>query len=62
MKDMPWVALPLKSEEASILTALIPCTGYPTPGIINGSTGAVINADVFGKVHNDSLSEWLSHC
>ena len=58
MADMPWVALPLKSDEASKLDDKVPCTGYPTPGVINGETGAVINPDVFGKVNADSFSQW----
>ena len=54
----PWVALPFGSEKSAI-EAIIPCTGYPTPGVINGATGAVIDADVFGKVDENSLSLWL---
>ncbi len=50
---MPWVALPLKSEASSKLQALVPCKGYPTPGIIDGKTGAVIVADVFEKLYKD---------
>ena len=62
MANMPWVALPLKSSEAAILAAKVPCTGYPTPGIINGLTGEVIDADVFGKVAMESLAGWLAKC
>ena len=60
MANMPWVALPLKSAEAAILEAKVRCTGYPTPGVINGLTGAVIDADVFGKVAMESLAGWLA--
>ena len=56
MENMPWVALPRGSTEASKLNSKVPCTGYPTPGIINGSTGAVVDADVFGKVAAESLN------
>ena len=56
MENMPWVALPRGSTEASKLNSKVPCTGYPTPGIINGFTGAVVDADVFGKVAAESLN------
>ncbi len=62
MATMPWVALPLKSAEAAILADKVPCTGYPTPGVINGLTGAVIDPDVFGKVVMESLAGWLANC
>ena len=47
---MPWVAIPMDADKSKI-EAKVPNTGYPTPGIINGITGAVINPDVFGKVN-----------
>ena len=58
---MPWVALPLGSDKKAI-EAVIPCTGYPTPGVINGATGAVIEADAFGKVNEGSCAEWAAKC
>ena len=58
-EGMPWVALPLNFDKDKV-AAVVPCTGYPTPGIINGTTGAVIDPDAFGKVQENSLSEWLS--
>ena len=61
MADMPWVAVPLGSDTAGI-AAKVPCTGYPTPGVVNGATGAVIDADVFGKVSADSFKEWSAKC
>ena len=54
MNDAPWVALPFGADKTEI-NKKIPCTGYPTPGVVNGTTGAVINADVFGKVEANSL-------
>ena len=54
---MPWVALPFGADKTAI-EAKIPCTGYPTPGIINGSNGNVVNPDVFGKVNEGSFAEW----
>ncbi len=62
MANMPWVALPLKNAEAAILAVKVPCTGYPTPGVINVQTGAVIDANFFGKVVMESLAEWLAKC
>eukprot|EP00356_Strombidium_inclinatum_P011071 CAMPEP_0170495468 /NCGR_PEP_ID=MMETSP0208-20121228/16047_1 /TAXON_ID=197538 /ORGANISM="Strombidium inclinatum, Strain S3" /LENGTH=61 /DNA_ID=CAMNT_0010771701 /DNA_START=172 /DNA_END=357 /DNA_ORIENTATION=- len=59
MKDAPWVGLPLQADKSK-LSNLVPCTGYPTPGVVSGKSGAVIAADVFGKVNNDSLQAWLS--
>ena len=56
---MPWVAIPLGGEVGGIKEK-VPCTGYPTPGIINGTTGEVLDADAFGKVSEASLNEWLS--
>lgn len=61
MEGAPWVAVPLNGEKGDI-EAKVPCTGYPTPGVINGKTGDVINADVFGKVEEGSLAEWLAAC
>lgn len=49
MNGMPWVAIPYGTKVATI-DDKVPCTGYPTPGVVNGTTGDVIDADVFGKV------------
>ena len=59
MRDAPWVAVPLGGDKSAI-EGVIPCTGYPTPGIINGSTGAVIEADAFGKVSEEHYQQWLA--
>jgi hypothetical protein len=59
MDGMPWVALPFGKDKSSI-EAVIPCTGYPTPGVLNGTTGDVIEADAFGKVNDDALKTWLT--
>ena len=61
MKDMPWVAVPFGANKSAI-EAVIPCTGYPTPGVVNGSTGAVIEPDAFGKVNENSIVEWSAKC
>ena len=54
-KDMPWVALPFGADSAAI-KQVIPCTGYPTPGVINAATGQAVDgmADVFQNC-NESL-------
>lgn len=61
MDGAPWVAVPLNGEKGE-MEAKVPCTGYPTPGIVNAATGDVINADVFGKVEAGSCAEWLASC
>ena len=60
-KDMPWVALPLGADKSGI-EGKIPCTGYPTPGIVNAATGEVIDADAFGKVDQANYNDWISKC
>ena len=57
MDGAPWVALPL-GEKADI-ESKVPCTGYPTPGIVNGETGEVLNADAFGGDIKAKLQEHL---
>ena len=55
---MPWVAVPL-GRDTSGIKAKVPCTGYPTPGVVCGKTGKVIDPDVFGRVAATSLDGWL---
>ena len=54
MAGMPWVALPFGNKGSDELKALVPCTGYPTPGILKGD-GTVINADAFGADFADQV-------
>ena len=61
MAGAPWVALPFGADKASI-EAKIPCTGYPTPGVVNGTTGEVVEADAFGKVDQANFDNWLAKC
>ena len=56
---MPWVALPLEADKSDI-SAKVPCTGYPTPGVINAATGALIDGDCFGKVDDAHFAEWMA--
>ena len=56
---MPWVAIPLGGDKGGV-EQKVPCTGYPTPGIINGVTGEVFDPDAFGKVSEASMNEWLA--
>ena len=59
MKDMPWIAQPHGTDKAAI-SELVPCTGYPTPGVVNVATGAVIDADCFGKVDDANYNSWMA--
>ena len=63
MDEVPWIAIPFRLDKTTDLgenvKKKIPCTGYPTPGVINGTTGKVILEDGFGKIHLESLEEWL---
>ena len=59
MREAPWVALPMGADKAGI-EGKVPCTGYPTPGIINGATGEVINADAFGSVDDANYTQWMA--
>jgi hypothetical protein len=59
MEGKPWVALPFGTDKETV-SAVVPCTGYPTPGIVNAATGALIDADVFGKVDDANLALWLA--
>ena len=55
-EGMPWVALPLTADKSNV-EKKVPCTGYPTPGIVRNSDGKVLAPDVFGKVNEGSLTE-----
>jgi hypothetical protein len=47
----PWVAIPFDGEDRKgPIGAKVPCTGYPTPGVVNAKTGKVINADAFDEM------------
>ncbi len=61
MSGAPWVAVPFAETKArkGPIEAKVPCTGYPTPGVINAKTGAVIDADVFGKVNQAQYEAWM---
>ena len=59
---MPWVGIPFGEKEGAGCKALseaVPCTGFPTPGILNGTTGAVIDPDCFGKVDQANYDNWM---
>tara|TARA_B110001450_G_C17441864_1_gene408299 strand:+ start:425 stop:628 length:204 start_codon:yes stop_codon:yes gene_type:complete len=59
MDDAPWVAVPYdaKKERRTAIEKVIPNVAYPTPGVVRAD-GTVVEADVFGKVNDDSLSMW----
>ena len=56
MDGCPWYAVPFQTEHK--LEEKVPCTGYPTPGIVKAD-GTVVDPDVFGKVNEGALAEWL---
>ena len=58
MEGAPWVALPFQSDKAEF-EKKIPCTGYPTPGVLKAD-GTVVDPDCFGKVNEGSLATWLA--
>ena len=56
MEGAPWVALKFGADKSAFETK-VPCTGYPTPGIITPN-GDVIEADVYNKINEGSFAEW----
>ena len=60
MDGMPWFAIPFKAD-ASAIEAKVPCTGYPTPGVVK-KDGEVLEADAFGKVDDNNIEAWLAKC
>ena len=58
MDGFPWVGLPFGSSKDNY-NDLIPCTGYPTPGVIHGATGKVIDEDAFGRVDDENYENWM---
>ena len=49
MDGAPWLCVPF-AEVATRKESIgkkVPCTGYPTPGIINAKTGEVYEADAW---------------
>ena len=58
-EGMPWVALPFGSDKTAV-NSLVPCTGFPTPGVIKGASGEVIDPDCFGKVDDANYANWLA--
>jgi hypothetical protein len=60
-----WIAIPFDGNLDERKTAIephVPCTGYPTPGVINAKTGAVIDADAWGKVDDTNFAAWVAAC
>lgn len=56
---MPWVAIPFAGDKGG-LEEKIPCTGYPTPGIINGKTGEIISEDAYDDFDEEQIMEWIN--
>ena len=55
---MPWVAIPFGGDKGE-LEQKIPCPGYPTPGIINLKTGAVISEDAYDDLDEEYIKELI---
>ena len=60
IEKIPWIAMPFGTDITSGIESVIPCTAYPTPGIINGKTGEVITYDAQGNMDNSDFQSWLS--
>ena len=63
MNGAPWVAIPFDKktgDSCKELTAKVPCTGYPTPGVMSGKNFAVFDPDCFGKVDEANYKKWMS--
>ena len=58
MDGCNWLCVPFKGDSSEI-EKKVPCTGYPTPGIVK-IDGTVIEADAFGKVSLEALDGWLN--
>ena len=60
MDGAPWVSLPFdtKKDEIAKIEKVIPNIAFPTPGVVRAD-GTVVEADVFGKVNDTSLTLWL---
>ena len=56
MEGVPFVALPFGADKTEI-EKKIPCTGYPTPGVLKAD-GTVVDSDAFGKVNEGSFATW----
>ena len=57
----PWLFVPFSEVGArrAAIEAKIPCTGYPTPGVVTVG-GEVCDADAWGKVDDDNFTQWMS--
>ena len=62
MSGHDFVSVPFAetSERKKAIEKHVPCTGYPTPGVINTKTGAVIEADAWGKVDDTNFKSWMA--
>ena len=61
----PWLAVPFGElrERRRSIEKFIPCTGYPTPAIVNAKTGEILSADAFDESWDISLiDKYLANC
>ena len=54
---MPWYALKFGDNKDAI-EKVIPCPGYPTPGVIKLEDGSTYIEDAYGKLTANSYYEW----
>jgi len=59
VKGYPWIALPFNSAKREMVEMGIPCDAYPTVGVLNGTTGDVIDRDVLDRVNQKTYNEWM---
>jgi hypothetical protein len=57
----PWLFVPFEECDArkAAIGAVIPCTGYPTPGVITAA-GVVCDPDAWGKVDDANFAAWMA--
>ena len=62
MEEGPWVAIPLEDVKSrfSAINSKVPCTGYPTPGIIDAKTGDVLCADAYQLMASGQSANCIS--
>ena len=68
VEGFPWLNVPFDEIEKrkGPIGEKVPCTGYPTPGIVDAKSGNVISADAFDEMGggmNDAdklLAGWVS--
>ena len=57
----PWVALPYETTLylKDGIKGVIPVNGYPTAGVIDGTTGVMMEEDIYGNLNDETLNELM---